>query len=186
MWRCVAIMSQTDLTLVNGVKAPKTAVYEEDAAQWDRFIRMGKFMTPQGPSPGLRCPALGPSSAQRSFVQGRPGVHTPPRWPQKTHFYDMCTWTWNGVWKLRMVRNKETWHKIELVLTLSPSSTSQSFSSVAGLKTGNFLPLTELCHSLFMKICREGEKEDKKGIYICSKFGGKFFFIINFKVSQNT
>lgn len=42
--------------------------------------------------------------------------------------------------------------------TFSPSSTSQSFSSVAGLKTGNFLPLTELCHSLFMKICRDQEK----------------------------
>lgn len=62
------------------------------------------------------------------------------------------------------MRNKETWHKMEPVLTLSPSSTSQSFSSVAGLKTGNFLPLTELCHSLFMKIYRKGEKVGKKCI----------------------
>lgn len=38
--------------------------------------------------------------------------------------------------------------------TLSPSSTSQIFSSVAGLKTANFLPLTESCHSLFINICR--------------------------------
>lgn len=57
-------------------------------------------------------------------------------------------------------------------LTLSPSSTSQSFSSVAGLKTGNFLPLTELCHSLFMKICREEEKVDKQAL----KYGANLIF----------
>lgn len=44
-------------------------------------------------------------------------------------------------------------------LTLSPSSTWQMTSSVAGLRTGNFLPLTESCHSLFMKIC-----DDRKQI----------------------
>ena len=54
-------------------------------------------------------------------------------------------------------------------LTLSPSSTWQMISSVAGLKTGNFLPLTESCHSLLMKICGDTAKEDQK--HLNMKYG---------------
>lgn len=43
MWHCVATISQTDLTLVNGVKAPKTGVYEEEATQWDDLLGWGSL-----------------------------------------------------------------------------------------------------------------------------------------------
>ena len=45
-------------------------------------------------------------------------------------------------------------------------------SSVAGLKTGNFLPLTESCHSLLMKICEDAAKEEKK--YLNTQYGEGF------------
>lgn len=84
-----------------------------------------------------------------------------PRQPQKGYFHDPFTSGCGGI------QSPAWWETMKASVTagkptLSPSSTSQSFSSVAGLKTGNFLPLTELCHSLFMKICREGEKGGKQ------------------------
>lgn len=43
----------------------------------------------------------------------------------------------------------------DVQFTLSASWTSQICSPVDGLHAGNTFPLTESCHSLLMKICRE-------------------------------
>lgn len=52
---------------------------------------------------------------------------------------------------------KRTWQKMLCCreCTLSASWTSQICSPVAGLQAGKTFPLTESCHSLLMKICRE-------------------------------
>lgn len=43
-------------------------------------------------------------------------------------------------------------HLSQIRLTLSPSSTSQILTPVAGLIVGNFFPLIDVCHSLLIKI----------------------------------
>ena len=68
--------------------------------------------------------------------------------------------------------------------TLSPSSTSQIFSSVAGLKTGNFLPLTELCHSLFMKIYRKGDKGGNQTFKYAASLRNSFIKLKHYKMPE--
>lgn len=46
----------------------------------------------------------------------------------------------------------------EGIFTLSPSATWQITSPVAGLTVGKVFLLTASCHSLFIKICKEGNK----------------------------
>lgn len=61
-----------------------------------------------------------------------------------------------------MIRN-EKYNKINL--TLSASSMSQILTPVAGLNVGNVFPLTEMCHSLLIKICNTCVQSDDR-LYI--------------------
>lgn len=68
------------------------------------------------------------------------------------------TLTYTKCWRrITLLSVKRKWQKMlcRRECTLSASWTSQICSPVAGLQAGKTFPLTESCHSLLMKICRE-------------------------------